>query len=142
MGSLAEAVAVGGGESADAAVAGSGAGGGEAAGKDAAPEVESAERAKSAENPVEKEKSALEKRGSTEYNIAKAGAPFHREVSEILTSHFKAQWRQVWLRRKLPGEALPILPKPAGEKAKGGGGLTSPRQQQVGLSHERRSLST
>lgn len=141
-----EATAAEGGESADAAVAvaGASAGGGEAPGNGAAPEVEAAAKEDSAqkEKPVEKEKSALEKSGSAEYNTAKAGAPFHREVSEILTSHFKAQWRQVWLRRKLPGEALPILPKPAGEKAKGGGGLTSPRQQQVGLEHERRSLST
>ena len=37
----------------------------------------------------------------------------------------------MWLRRKLPGEALPIVPKPAGEKVKGAGGITSPRQQQV-----------
>ena len=39
----------------------------------------------------------------------------------------------MWLRRKLPGEALPIVPKAAGEKVKGAGGLTSPRQQQVSI---------
>jgi hypothetical protein len=35
-------------------------------------------------------------------------------VNQILHTHFRQQWRQTWLRRKLPGEALPILPKEAG----------------------------
>jgi len=41
--------------------------------------------------------------GGKEYNSAKAGAALHRQVNKILHDHFQTHWRQVWLRRKLPG---------------------------------------
>ena len=37
----------------------------------------------------------------------------YRQVNDLLHEHFRLQWRQIWLRRKLPGEIsclLPLLP--------------------------------